>query len=112
MYELSKIKELESKSNEALAIMKRLADTLAGRVDVYRADTSRSESFNAERVQKARDESLPAISAQNEIVNSIAKELQTQKPFYESKPLILSRQTFNDDPAKDAVTFRFQLFDF
>lgn len=104
MYELSKVKELEAKSNEALALMRRLADALAGRVDVYQADTSRSESFNQERIQKARDEALPAISEQHKIITEIAKELQTQEPFYESKPFILSFQTFNDDdPAKDAA---------
>jgi hypothetical protein len=103
MYELSKVQGIEGKSSEALAIMSKLCDALAGRIDVYKADKTRSQAFNAERVQKARDEALPAISAQNEIVIKINKELYVQKKFYESKPLILSHQTFNDDPAKDAM---------
>lgn len=102
MYSLEKVKDLEGKSNEALATMQRMVDSLAAKIDGYRADSSRSDAFNNERIQKARDEALPSISAQNEIITAVNKELYVQKKFYESKPLILSLQAFNDDPAKDA----------
>jgi hypothetical protein len=103
MYEIEKVKELEGKSNSALADMQKLVDSLTAKIDAFKVDGSRSESFNAERIQKTRGEALPAISAQNEIITATEKELYAQKPFYESKPLILSLETFNNDPAKDAT---------
>jgi len=103
MYDLEKVKRLESESNAALKTMQRLADALAGQVDLYQADGSRSEAFRKEQIQRARDEALPMIGAQHELINEIAQELHKQKPFYSSKPLMLSCQVFDDDPAKDAV---------
>lgn len=103
MYDLKKVQDLEGKSNSALTEMNKLVGALAAKIDGYRADSSRSEAFNNERIQKARDEALPVISALNEAIIVIDKELFIQNKFYESKPLILSLQTFSDNPADDAV---------
>jgi len=103
MYNLEKVKELEAKSNAALATMGNIVNNLTARIDAYQADNSRSDAFKKEQIQRARDEAMPAFSEQNEIVTAISKEIYGQKEFYESKMLMLSQETFVDDPAKDAA---------
>ncbi len=103
MYNLQAVTKLEKESSTALKVMKMLVKGLTEEVDLYRLDGSRSAAFVEEQTQRLRDKAMPAISKQFNRINEIAQELQTQKPFYESKPLLLSCETFDDDPAKDAA---------
>lgn len=66
-------------------------------------DTTRSRAYVVETVKAAREKALPAISAELKTVQALAAATSPQQKFWESTPLLLSLQTFDADPAKDAT---------
>ena len=103
MYPLSKLKKLEKDSNSNLSIMKKLVAQLADRLEVYNLDASHSEAWIKESIEKDRADALPGIQKIHKIIKEIAEELQVQKEFWESTPLVLSQQRFigNDEVRTD-----------
>ncbi|MGD9161958.1 MAG: hypothetical protein PVG39_26340 [Desulfobacteraceae bacterium] len=100
MYSLKKIKQLERGSNATLGTMKKLVAQLHDKLEIYDLDESHTQAWKQESIQKDMADARPGIERLYEAVKEIAEELQTQKEFWESLPLVLSLQRFvgNDAP--------------
>lgn len=102
MLKVEQLKNLQDTSNTAIRTMENAVEKLNALIVRHEADTSRSQSFIIESVKSERDKMLPILVKELAIVREAAKESSGQLKFWESRSLLLSLQTFNDDPSKDA----------
>lgn len=101
MYSLQKVKELEIRSNSYLKTMQAMVSRLASQIDEIRLDASHSEAYIEEEIANLRQERIPAIEEIQKIIRAVAEELEPQKRFWESTPLVLSKFHFTGGSEND-----------
>lgn len=102
MKSLHDLQELRDESSTAIARMEGAATALNALITRLESDASRSRAFTLEAVEVARSKALPAMGRDLDIVRAAAKTAGEARRFWESVPLLLSRQRFDDNPAADA----------
>jgi len=103
MQNVSQLKLNQENSNKAIGKMTTLVNSLNAKVDAINKDASRSTQWKLDNIKATREAALPAISAELQNVQSIAQVAASDEPFWQSKPLLLSLQHFDEDLGKDAV---------
>lgn len=101
MYTKQTLVEFQSKSDAAIKKMEAAVATLNGVIDKAEND-SRTREWVIATVNAARAAALPALAEQLKVITELASTSGAVKKFWESKPLLLSIQTFDLDLAKDA----------
>ncbi len=103
MQTVTQLKLNQENSNKAIGKMTTLVNSLNAKVDAINKDASRSTQWKLDNIKTTREAALPAISAELKNVQSIAQVAASDEPFWQSKPLLLSLQHFDEDLGKDAV---------
>ncbi len=104
MMKATQLINLQIRSNQALGRAQAAINALHVFIDEKTSDTTRSAEYTNSLVQAERDKIASLIMAEMEIIKSIAAMAGSQRAFYESKPFLLSVETFSDDADKDSVT--------
>lgn len=98
----NELAELRDKSNVSIKAMEKASEALNELIDRLQSDSSRSQGYILEAVKAEREKFLPLLSGQVKNLEEYFKTAQNEKKFWESRSLLLSMQTFNnDDPAID-----------
>ena len=103
MMKLSQIQALHSGMLGDVASLQGTLDRLNGNIIGIKSDNSRHDSYIAEKVDEARKAALPQMGDLLGTFGGRLETVQAQRKFWESKELILSMQTFANDPAQDAT---------
>lgn len=90
-------------STAAVTKMEAALASLNKIIEEAEADKTRSRDWVLSTVKAAREKALPALSAEFKTIQTMATASAPQQRFWESTPLLLSLQTFDADPAKDAT---------
>lgn len=99
----AQLENLKDRSNTAVSVMEADVEKLNALITKLERDQTRSQSFIAGTVKEAREEALPRLANELARIRSHWAEAAAQKRFWESRALVLSQSTFDDDPARDAV---------
>jgi len=86
-----------------LAAMHKIIDAVNGKIEKFESDTSRSQSFKAENIKTARDESMPVLLKDLASMRERVATVEPHREFWSSRALLLSRIPFDSDPATDAA---------
>lgn len=89
-------------SNTAVRNMETAIEKLNATIAAAEADTSRSRDWVMETCKAARERALPALSGELKTIQAMAQASGAQQQFWESRPLVLSLQTFDSDLARNA----------
>lgn len=92
----------QSMSNAALLKMEAELARLNVAIAQAEADKSRSRDWVLETVKAAREKASPALNAEMKTIQVMAKTCSEHETFWQSKPLVLSLQKFDDDAANNA----------
>jgi hypothetical protein len=103
MLTLNQLAKNQEASSVAIKKMEGLITSLNSTITLAENDASRSREYVLKTVKDAREKALPGLVAQLEIVNSAAAASGAVQRFWESKPLMLSLQTFDGDVSKDSL---------
>lgn len=98
----SQLQKNQSMSNSALLKMEAELARLNVEIAKAEADKSRSRDWVLETVKAARAKAMPVLNAEMKSIRALAKTCAEHEPFWQSKPLVLSLQKFDDDAAKNA----------
>lgn len=101
---LSSNQLLKNESMSNAAILKMEAELARLNVEIAKAeaDKSRSRDWVLETVKAARAKAMPVLNAEMKSIQALAKTSSEHEPFWQSKPLVLSLQKFDEDAAKNA----------
>lgn len=102
MLSSQQLRQNQEFSNTALSKMEGAITALNKVISEAEADSSRSRDFVVATCKAAREKALPVLSAELKVVQAMAEASGAQQRFWESRPLVLSLQTFDSDQARDA----------
>lgn len=103
MYTPQTLTEFATKSDLAIKNMQGQLDRLNAVIEKAQTDPSRSRDWVVSEVKQARERATPAMGDQLRIIQDLDETSGKVKKFWESKPLLLSIQTFDPLPEKDAA---------
>lgn len=102
MHTSTQLQDWQGQSNTAIKKMEAEIDKLNVIIEQAESDKGRSRDWVLATVAAAREKTVAACGAALKTVQTLAETTGTQSKFWESKPFLLSLQTFDEDPAKDA----------
>lgn len=93
----------QTASNAAIARMEALLAALNNAIERIEGDASRSREYILAACKEARDKATPALAEELKAIAALDASSAPNEQFWQSRPFVLSQQTFDSDPAKDAV---------
>lgn len=90
-------------SNASVKKMDQAVASLNAVIDAAEKYKSRSRDWIVKTVEAAREKALPALTAELKIIMTMEEASSAHRKFWESRPLLLSLQVFDEDKAKDAT---------
>lgn len=103
MLKLNQIQAIHSGMKADVETMQAVLDGLNNEIVRIKSDGTRHDDWVNEKVEEARDKVLPILGETLGTFGSRFETTKSQKQFWASKPFVLSQQSFNDDPVKDAT---------
>jgi hypothetical protein len=102
MLKINELLTLQKKSEINLNFIEGLIEKANQTIEDINSDKTRSEKWKEETIKHTRDQLSQPIAEKIQAIKEIAEEAAKNKPFWESVPFLLSIQSFNREPEKDA----------
>ncbi|MBZ0096987.1 MAG: hypothetical protein K8H75_16660 [Sulfuricella sp.] len=102
MFKMSQLKAVRDGMSADVDFMQGILARLDSDSVRIKSDGTRHDDFIKEKVDEARAKALPQLGEKLGTFGSRLEAVKAQRKFWESKPMILSLQTFDSDVAKDA----------
>ena len=103
MLEINSIRTIHAGMKADVEKAQALLASLDSSIQKIKADGSRHPNWIAEKIAELRAQKIPAIGAIIRTFDDRSAEVMADKPNWQNKPLLLSRQRFDKDPVSDAT---------
>lgn len=112
MMKLAQLQAIHGGLQSDVATLQANLDRLNAEIFRIKSDNSRHDSYIAEKVDDAKKAALPAMGERLGTFGFRLETAKAQRKFWESTPMVLAQQTFDNDPVKDAAIRQSKGFEF